>query len=131
MEPNYWNNLYWKKHLEENKGQELDFLSDLWVEKYFASIDLLPGGKVLDLGCGLGQYTKYFADKGFEVTSADISMEVLKKLKETILNIANKNVQDIKQLGKKGKKWIYENRQYSKLAKEYLNKINELGKDNA
>ena len=46
-------------------------------------------------------------------------------LKETILNIANKNVQDIKQLGKKGKKWIYENRQYSRLANEYINKIEE------
>ncbi len=46
-------------------------------------------------------------------------------LKETILNIANKNVQDIKQLGEKGKKWIYENRQYSRLAKEYINKIEE------
>ena len=46
-------------------------------------------------------------------------------LKETILNIANKNVQDIKQLGEKGKKWIYENRQYSRLANEYINKIEE------
>ena len=27
--------------------------------------------------------------------------------------------------GEKGKKWIYENRQYSRLAKEYINKIEE------
>ncbi len=32
---------------------------------------------------------------------------------------------DIKQLGEKGKKWIYENRQYSRLANEYINKIEE------
>lgn len=47
-------------------------------------------------------------------------------LKQAILNITNQNVQDIKQLGDNGRKWIYENRQYSKLASEYINKIEEL-----
>ena len=49
-------------------------------------------------------------------------------LKQTILNITNKNIQNIKQHGENGRKWIYENRQYSKLAKEYINKIEELRK---
>lgn len=47
-------------------------------------------------------------------------------LKQAILNITNQNVQDIKQLGENGRKWICENRQYSKLANEYINKIEEL-----
>ena len=84
MQENYWNDTYWKNHLEEHKGESLDFLSDLWVDKYLKVINSIPKGKVLDLGCGLGQYTKYFIDKGFEVVSADISAEVLNRLKQTI-----------------------------------------------
>lgn len=83
---NYWNDLYWKKHLEERKGEKLDFLSDLWLDKYQMIVDKIPNGNCLDLGCGLGQYTKYFMDRGFQVTSCDISPEVLKRLKENIVN---------------------------------------------
>ena len=49
-------------------------------------------------------------------------------LKEAILNITTLNLEDIKQLGENGKKWIYENRKYSKLANEYINKILDLRK---
>ncbi len=47
-------------------------------------------------------------------------------LKNVILDIANLSGYEIEVLGKNGKKWIYENRQYSQLAKEYIDKINEL-----
>lgn len=47
-------------------------------------------------------------------------------LKSKILNIVNLNKVERKNLGLNGKKWIYENRQYSKLAKKYIEKINEL-----
>ena len=32
-----------------------------------------PGGKILDLGCGPGLYSRRFADKGFNVTGIDFS----------------------------------------------------------
>lgn len=64
----------------------MDFLSDLWVDKYLDIVNSIPKGKALDLGCGLGQYTQYLMDKGFEVTSADISIEVLNKLKQNTIN---------------------------------------------
>lgn len=92
MEENYWNNIYWKNHLKENKGKKLDFLSDLWIEKYSNVIDALPKGKALDLGCGLGQYTKYLLNKGFDVISADISIEALNNLKS---NMHNANIKEI------------------------------------
>ncbi len=47
-------------------------------------------------------------------------------LKEKILSIVNLSEEERKKLGENGKKWIYENRQYSQLAKEYIAKINEL-----
>lgn len=80
---NYWNDIYWKNNLNKNKLENLDFLKDIWVDKYSNIIDNIPKGKCLDLGCGLGQYTKYFKDKGFDVISCDISEIVL----ETLSNI--------------------------------------------
>ncbi|WP_418180406.1 glycosyltransferase family 4 protein [Aliarcobacter lanthieri] len=46
-------------------------------------------------------------------------------LKEKILSIANLDKIERNKLGENGKKWIYENRQYSKLAKEYISKIED------
>lgn len=84
MENNYWNDSYWKKYLETHKDEKLDFLSDIWLEKYDNILKGITKGNALDLGCGLGQYTKYLIDKGFNVLSADISGEALQKLKENI-----------------------------------------------
>ena len=89
---NYWNDEYWKKHLETHKGETLDFLTDIWLEKYSDIIEQIPKQNALDLGCGLGQYTKYLMDKGFNVMSADISIEVLNKLKS---NIQNANIKEL------------------------------------
>jgi SAM-dependent methyltransferase len=68
----------------DKKG--LDFLSDLWLDKYNNIVNLIPRGKALDLGCGIGQYTKYLMDKGFDVISSDISSEALNVLSEHIEN---------------------------------------------
>ena len=82
----YWNDKYWNKHLSDNGEENLDFLSDLWIEKYSDIFDNIPRGVALDLGCGLGQYTQYLMDNGFDVISCDISADVLKKLSERIQN---------------------------------------------
>lgn len=84
MSKEYWNEEYWKKHLKSHEGEKLDFLDDIWINKYSETFEKIPKGKSLDLGCGLGQYTKYMMDNGFKVTSVDISEEVLNRLKENI-----------------------------------------------
>ena len=80
----YWNDIYWKNNLNKNKLENLDFLKDIWIDKYSDVINQIPKGKCLDLGCGIGQYTKYFKDIGFDVISCDISEEALKTLKSNI-----------------------------------------------
>ncbi len=95
---NYWNDKYWKKHLKTHEGENLDFLSDIWLEKYSDIFDKIPKNQALDLGCGLGQYTKYLIDKGFNVTSADISIEVLNRLKRNIQEANIKELDMIKPL---------------------------------
>ena len=89
MSKEYWNEEYWEKHLKEHEGEKLDFLDDIWINKYSKIFENIPRGKALDLGCGLGQYTKFMEDNKFEVTSADISLEALNKVKE---NIPNTNI---------------------------------------
>lgn len=77
---------YWKKNLEKNKDKKLDFLDNIWINKYENIVKNIHVGKALDLGCGLGQYTKYLLDIGFDTLSADICIEALNKLKENIKN---------------------------------------------
>lgn len=61
-----------------------DDVSDL---KYFDLFLSDCGLKILDLGCGMGHYSNYMYNKGFEVIGIDIS--------ENMLEIAKRNNHDI------------------------------------
>lgn len=73
------NDIYWNKHI--NKELEEDF----WIDKYKAYFK--SNGKCLDLGCGIGQYSKKLMEYGYDVVSADISDIALNKVRDF-----NKNV---------------------------------------
>ena len=45
-------------------------------------LNFLNGNKILDFGCGSGRDTKYFLDKGYDVTAIDGSEELCKKASE-------------------------------------------------
>ena len=79
MDENYWNEIYWGKRLKERN--DMDFVNDIWLNKYNEIIDKIPKGKALDLGCGIGQFSIYLKSKGFKVIASDISSEALKTLK--------------------------------------------------
>ena len=70
---------YWSNHI--NKSLE----EDLWIDEYKTYFD--TRGKCLDLGCGIGQYSKQLIKYGYNVVSADISDIALNKVKDF-----NKNV---------------------------------------
>ena len=73
------NDIYWNKHI--NKELEEDF----WIDEYKAYFK--SNGKCLDLGCGIGQYSKKLMGYGYDVVSADISDIALNKVRDF-----NKNV---------------------------------------
>ena len=79
----YWNEKYWVRHMRDD---DLDNIEDPWIEKYVDIISSLSG-TLLDLGCGVGQYSVYFANKGFDVTSADISERALEYLGQKMPDI--------------------------------------------
>ncbi len=87
MKDNYFkSDEYWKEHI--NKKLE----DDIWIKdykQYFSN-----KGKCLDLGCGIGQYTKELMNYGYDVTSADISTIALQKVKEFNDNIVYVDMKD-------------------------------------
>ena len=75
------NDEYWKEHVDK----ELE--DDMWIDeykKYFSN-----AGICLDLGCGIGQFTKKFMEYGYSVISADISKIALSKVQDFNRNIAH------------------------------------------
>ena len=70
---------YWKEHI----NKELE--EDIWIEKYKEYLN--NKGLCLDLGCGIGQFTKKFIEYGYDVISSDISDIALNKVKEFNKNI--------------------------------------------
>lgn len=54
-------------------------MSDIY--KHFEK-NLMPGCRILDLGCGSGRDSKYFMDKGYKVVSLDASEAMCRKTQE-------------------------------------------------
>jgi len=68
--------LYWKKkHLEYSKK---DWITKPTLFAQFAVKYFPKTGKILDLGAGQGQDSRYFAELGYEVSSTDLCEEALK-----------------------------------------------------
>lgn len=87
MEDIYFkNDEYWKEHI--NKKLE----DDIWIENYREYFN--GKGKCLDLGCGIGQYSKELMSYGYEVISADISDIALKKVKEFNDNVVKVDMKE-------------------------------------
>lgn len=74
-------------------------IASIYSEEYFNDksdlpyldnfLSLLPSkARILDMGCGPGQFSKYLYDKGFEVEGIDLS--------ENMLEIAKKEVPEVR-----------------------------------
>jgi 2-polyprenyl-3-methyl-5-hydroxy-6-metoxy-1,4-benzoquinol methylase len=50
------------------------------VQELCAYAELLPGERVLDVGCGMGRYTFPLAERGFLVEGLDLSASLLREL---------------------------------------------------
>ena len=81
MNDYFENDEYWKEHIN-SKLEE-----DIWIDDYKEFF--LKKGLCLDLGCGIGQFTKRLMEYGYDVVSADISNIALNKVKEFNNNIIN------------------------------------------
>jgi 2-polyprenyl-3-methyl-5-hydroxy-6-metoxy-1,4-benzoquinol methylase len=82
----YWDVLAEEAKSEENAKSDEEFSFKNWVTEYadakakdlifttFGSfISLDSGAKVLDIACGLGKWTRLYAEKGFFTIGVDAS----------------------------------------------------------
>ena len=75
MKEEYFSNdLYWKEHI----NKKLDI--DMWIDEYRNFFD--NKGTCLELGCGIGQYSKRLIEYGYDVISTDISDIALNEVKK-------------------------------------------------
>ncbi len=71
-----------------SKAAQVEFLTTIrQIERH-----LKPGAKILDLGAGTGEYSLYFANKGYEVKSIELAPNHVKQIKEKINDKMNIDV---------------------------------------
>lgn len=70
-----WGNVAQWYH--ETVEDQASYQRDLVMPNLMRLLDIKPGQKILDLGCGEGLFTRRFAQAGAEVTSIDISKELV------------------------------------------------------
>jgi len=70
MNKKYWQQFYKKEHIKE----PTDFA--VFCQKYIFKKD---NGYIVDLGCGNGRDSYYFAEKGHEVLAVDYALNLIEK----------------------------------------------------
>jgi SAM-dependent methyltransferase len=80
-----WEKIYEKKNRHGTEPCKFVIISLAWMKK-------IKGNKVLDLGCGEGNDSIFFAKNGYEVFSLDLSERAIKSFEE---NATQKNVQKL------------------------------------
>lgn len=66
--------------LNHSKAARVEFLTTVrYIEEY-----LKPRGKILDIGAGAGEYSLYFARKGYDVSALELSENNIKAFRKKI-----------------------------------------------
>jgi len=58
-------------------GQQRLEKETLWLERLFSQSQVPKQGKVLELGCGEGHFSRLLCQKGYQVTGADVSAQAI------------------------------------------------------
>lgn len=79
----------------EGQGATIDC-----IEKEAVSILLqkIPSGHMLEIGCGTGHWTSFFAQKGFRIEATDVSEAMLSVAKKKNIEGAEFSIADVLQL---------------------------------
>jgi len=97
---------YISTSIESAQTKDSEFAEDLWSERFAADGHLLvqkpapqqqeypfvqrflpqlrPGARILDGGCGVGEWVEYLSNSGFDVVGMDISELMIARLKERL-----------------------------------------------
>lgn len=68
--------------LNHSKAARVEFLTTVkYIEKY-----LKPNNKIIDIGAGAGEYSLYFAEKGYEVSAVELTDNNIQAFRRKITN---------------------------------------------
>ncbi|MFY0253870.1 class I SAM-dependent methyltransferase [Chitinophaga sp. 30R24] len=67
-------------HLLYNNRDEREAAA--FIDKLLAYLQPVPGAAMLDVACGKGRHAKYLADRGYQVTGIDLSIESINAAKK-------------------------------------------------
>jgi SAM-dependent methyltransferase len=62
---------------------------DALVDDVVSYADLKPNDRIFEVGCGTGQATKSFAERGFPILATDPGSEMLRGARERLANFSN------------------------------------------
>jgi len=84
----------YNEHAKEYSDKFKTFMSDR--DEFDRFLKYLNGKRILDLGCGAGDHSIYFKNKGYDVTSIDLSEEMVKLCKEKGIDALVMDIEDLK-----------------------------------
>jgi SAM-dependent methyltransferase len=93
----------YKKKTIESYNQNAKELSEKFKElmdlkrryEFQRFIDLVKGNKILDLGCGSGDHSFYFKERGLDVTAIDLSEKMIKFCKKKGIKAFVKDIENL------------------------------------
>lgn len=84
---------------DQNAKTWIENHEDVQISKPFIDLFVqnLTGPKILDVGCGLGNHSKYFLTRGLQVTGIDLSQSFINfaKLKNPKINFIKMDMQNL------------------------------------
>ena len=83
----YWSDIWKKEGDLKSKISRIPKKPEFKIMKPYLN-DMKKNIKVLDGGCGLGDWATYFSQAGYDITGIDISNDVIKKLKNLFPDVS-------------------------------------------
>ena len=81
----YWTRIWNERDVPDHVAEKVESREEFSVvAPYFSN--LTPDSRILDGGCGLGEWTLYYGSKSFRVVGLDLSRETIEKLTKRFPN---------------------------------------------
>lgn len=89
----YYNKFNEEKRLNSKHGQ-VEFLTAIkYINEYIKDND-----KIIDIGAGTGKYSKYFYDKGYDITAVELVKHNLRQIEKKNIKCFLGNATDLKKI---------------------------------